>query len=236
VHLWEAGGLMDIHVISLDRPQNVPGMEALSGGARLIWCVPEAQAADYRAAGAKNIYVGPPGKAAKINLLLDTKPDEWVVITDDDCQKLVRLMPNGQRIPISLHEAAVEYVGIGERGRYGFVAIPDFTNGLYMNGKISTWGRTIGWFAAHAPGFRCRYDEQIHGAEDTDIACQAYLEYGRIARPNWIMGVYRVGGPDSHFLSMHQDWDSIRVMAERYPMLVQWDGKSAKLRYKVVAG
>lgn len=228
--------MMDIHVISLGRPGNVPNMQEKAGDARLIWCVPEYEVDMYLDAGAEHVLVGPPGKAAKLNALLDAKPDEWVITTDDDCQRLVRLGADGVRSPITLEQAAREYIGIGVEGRYGFLAIPDFTNGLYMNRKITHWGRTIGWFAAHAPGFRCRYDEFIHGAEDTDIACKAFLEYGRIARPNWIMGVYRVGGPESHFLAMHEDWASMGVMAERYPMLVQWDGKSAKMRYKVVAG
>jgi len=219
---------MRIFVPSRDRPGNVPRMERLAGGAKLVWLVPEEQEHAYRRYGATEVVTGHPRKSHKMNEALDRFNDDWCVFSDDDCSAMFRLGTDLIRRRITLEDAAVEFVAIGERRQEHLVNMICLHNAKFINLTLYSWGRATGWFFAVAPGTECRFDESLPYCEDLDFAARCFDRYGGIAIPGWILGHYRMGDPNSHFRNLLGESDFrplvARLLITRYPHLFRWDG------------
>jgi len=214
---------MRIYIPSLDRPGNVPEMQAQAGIAELVWLVPEDQEQAYRKAGAKSVITGPRDKPSKINAILDAYPDQWRVFSDDDCRRLTILNDSGASVRCTLGLAASEYIAVGNRRRDHLVAMPNMSNAHFAARRVSDWGSTVGWFFAVAPDTECRLDPEMPYGDDVDFACRVFMRYGRIARVGWIIGDYRYGDRDSHFRVEHMAQNDVhRALIARYPGLLQW--------------
>lgn len=209
---------MRVFVPSRNRWANVPTMQALAGHANLVWLVPADQAAAYAEAGATTIVTGPPGKSAKVNDALDRFNDEWCVFTDDDVTHLSWLTAPSKTRPTTLGEAAEEYVRVGEAMRAPLVVIPCIRNAMFLKPTVSGWTRSVDWFFAVAPHTKCRYDESLAYFGDTEFAAQCFDRYGRIARPNYIMGDYRINDASSQY-SADDRGPAAEVILRRYPHL-----------------
>lgn len=229
---------MRIFVPSINRPHHVPEMNRKRGAdTTLTWLVPDWQAEAYHAYGADDMILGPWSKSEFMNRVLDRYSDQWCVFSDDDCVELVRL--TGDRLaPTTLGDVAREYVRVGAgRGDY-LVNMPHMTNRLYMNHSVSSWGPITGWFFAVGPGCAVRFDLTLAVGEDVDFGARVVERYGRLCRPNWIQGRYKMGGPTSNFDHDRDDLPCSEQLARRYPHLIagwgppQRPGTSGVLRYK----
>lgn len=214
---------------SLSRPQNVPQMEALAGGAKLVWCVPEGQAEDYRAAGAQHVFTGHPGIYEKINEVLDAHPDQWCLFSDDDCQGFLMLEADGSIVPITLDQAAEEVamVTTARSDRFGCISMNQ--NQTFMQRTVTDWGQPSNWLCAIAPGTPERFRSGY--AAEWDYAARIFNNYGRIARLNHLIGKYKYAGPNSHFAADHAaPAPYLRDLAVKYPHLFRLDGDRLAFR------
>ena len=207
---------MKVFVTSLNRPGNVPTMEALAGDAELVWCVPIDQVMDYRQAGARDVLIGPRGKWEKVNAVLD-EMDGWRVFTDDDCEGIWWLGQDGTR-HATLGEVAKEFVRVGEERHAPLVLLPCIRNPFYLKRSVSKWSRTVDWFFAVSPDNECRYDLSMKAIGDTEFAARCFDRYGTIARVNYIMGDYRINDATTQFDPADRGPDA-EVILRRYPHL-----------------
>src|SRR5262245_40046848 len=193
-------------------------MQRMAGGAELVWCVVQEEVPYYRRAGARLTITVPIGKARAVNRVLDRFGADWCVCSDDDCQGLWQLGSGGRALPMTLNEAAQAFVTIGTARRDALVTITHVTNRAYLNREVSDWGQTVGWFFAVAPLVPDRLDPSLPLGEDLDFAARICTNYGRVSRPNWIQGDYRVGDKESHF-NHRVSTLAFQVLCERYPLL-----------------
>lgn len=192
---------MRIHVVSLNRDDHVPSMKALAGGADLVWCVPDSQEIAYEKAGAEEILVGPRGQFEKMNAVLDLHPDEWVVFSDDDCQRIRMLCRDGELRDIDLEEAAHELVRVGRSMNGHYVAASMTSNTRFMSRSVTPWGQSVNWLCAVGPGTVPRFG--LHNAGEVRFAAEVCDRYGRIERVNHIMPEYTMADADSLWAAEH---------------------------------
>lgn len=218
-----------VFVPSLHRAHHVPTMGAIAGAAQLVWCVPAEEVADYYASGAQDVRVGPAAQYEKMNEVLDAFPDEWVVFSDDDCRGLLMLDAEGRTLPVTLGEAAVELVRVGNRRGDRFVCISQNQNRMFMRRTVTDWGQPSNWLCAIAPGTPERFLQRF--GSEVEYAARIVANYGRIARVNHVIGMYQFGGPASSYPEYADKAPCDRDTAQRHPHLVRYDERKRKLKF-----
>lgn len=222
---------MRVFIPSLGRPQHVPPMLELAGGATLVWLVPEPQREAYLEAGAEEVITGHPRQFAKMNEVLDLYPDEWVVFSDDDCQGLLMLDPDGVVRPTTFAVAAEELVRVATARRDQFACISMNQNQRFMHRSVSDWAQPSNWLCAIAPGLRERWVDGT--CADVEFGARITSHYGRISRVNYIIGMYRFGGPTSYYYESHLNRGLYeREVIKRYPHLLKWDAAKERITYR----
>jgi len=200
-------------------------MLALAGEAELVWCVPEEQRAEYRAAGATAVETGHPGQREKMNEVLDRHGDEWVAFSDDDCVRVRMLTAGGDLVDVTLAEAVAEMIRVAEGRRDRYVALSMAQNERFMSRSITPWGQTANWLCAIAPNTPERFATKAEADElvaaDAEFAAKIVDRYGRMCRPNYIQAKYRLGDAESHWRESHarSEEEKFGWIVRKYPHL-----------------
>lgn len=188
--VWQA-------IISAGRAANVPTMEAVVG--RATWYVPEAEVADYIAAGAVSVRPDGGGLCAARNVALNDAFERgmWCLELSDDMtrvQKPVWSKAKGKHIAADLSfDDALRTVVDAMRGtgaKLGGVAPTN--NPFFFNPKrpVHTEAFIVGDFIVVAPS-EPRFDEEMTLKEDYDFTLQHLKLYGRVARANAVLVTFK---------------------------------------------
>lgn len=209
----------NIYCISAGRPGNVPNMNEQIPG--LLWIVPEAEAGEYRAFGAKVLDQHQTGLSHGRNIALDHAQQRklWCVMTDDDLRG-VRWWDGDHKIAYRPTDAAISLISGARKHGCHLAGGAVTDNTFFFKSDVSLNLYIRDGFTATSPDSPLRYDENLKLKMDYDMVLQHLDKYGRALRINRLMFLFQQRtnrGGCQQYRSPEEEAKAVAYLKEKWP-------------------
>jgi hypothetical protein len=194
-HPGQVTGYVTTTIISTQRAGNVPAMEQLCAGLNPVWVVAdEADEAEYRYAGARQVLVGG-ALCASRNVALDYGMDQGthVLQLSDDLKK-VEVTSGPKRADVTairLPTAVGVMLGaLVNHPAAQLVGVAPTANPYFSKQRIHPTAFIVGDMILTRAGCPVRFDLNLRLKEDYDYTCQHLQTYGEVARIDNLLATF----------------------------------------------